>query len=164
VKPKPKIRSLGSPSQKNGDQSQAGRWNGTSTGTLQAGTAADSQVLRNVGTLISSGTSLYVTLVILIPRFYNPETDGIRRAVEADKIMQTVREIRRQFSGYSRFAIHGWYRDDDDEEFSDRLVRFEIDFLPDRRRLESLKAWKKTLERRFRQRAIYFRFTPAVCW
>lgn len=111
-------------------------------------------------------TSLWVTLVILIPRFYNPDTNGLRAAVEPQKIAQTIREMQQQFSGYSRSHIEGWYRDDStQEECSDQLIRFEVDLLIDRPKLEALSRWKKTLELRFRQRSIYFKFMAAVlCW
>ncbi len=132
----------------------------------QAETLAESRLMQRMKTLISSRASLYVTLVVLIPRFYNPDSEGIRRPVEPEKILETVREIRAQFSGFCRSGLAGWYRDEStNEEFTDRLLRFEIDFVPDRRRLVALKSWKRTLERRFEQRSIYFKFMlGVVCW
>lgn len=134
----------------------------TSAEQLQVDATEQLSTVAAVGPLPAS---IYVTLTVLIPRFYNADANGQRRAVERSKLRKTTREMRQQFSGYGRSAMVGWWRDDStNTEFTDRLLRFEIDFALDRRRIAELKKWKKTLETRFRQRAIYFKFTPAVCW
>ena len=106
------------------------------------------------------------TMVVCLPLHYNPSPDGRRVAIEAEKFEETEREIRRHFSGYSRFAITGWYRDDNTgEEFVDQLLRFEVDGTFTGEQLAHLKRWKQELETRFAQRAIYFKFTgPETCW
>lgn len=107
-----------------------------------------------------------LTFVLAIPLFYNPDSDGIRKAVEARKITQTVKEIQFLFHGYSCSPIVGWYRDGSTgRQFTDELLKFEIDCVLDKRTLKSLRAWKTALEKRFRQSAIYFRFSgPIICW
>lgn len=106
------------------------------------------------------------TLVFCIPLFYNPGEDGSRAAVEPEKFVQTVWEIRRNFSGYQFWLIHGWYRDGvTGQEFVDDLWRFEIDGSFDVDQLHFFKSWKGELETRFRQQSIYFKFSgPVTCW
>jgi hypothetical protein len=105
------------------------------------------------------------TLTVCIPLYYNPGPDGSRVAIEPEKLRQTEREIRQNFSGYSRSLISGWYRDASGAEFEDDLWRFEIDGSFDADQLRLLKSWKRELEGRFDQRAIYFRFSgPVTSW
>jgi hypothetical protein len=106
------------------------------------------------------------TLVFCLPLMYNPDRHGIRMAVEPEKFRQTESEIRQNFSGYSRSLINGWYRDPlTGEEFTDDLFRYEIDGSFGTDQLRLLKSWKRELEVRFRQRAIYFRFSaPITYW
>lgn len=106
------------------------------------------------------------TLVFCLPLFYNPDAAGTSVAIEPEKFAETEREIRRNFAGYSRFPITGWYRDEaTGEEFVDHLLRFEVDGSFTGEQLEYLKRWKRELEERFAQRAIYFKFTsPETCW
>jgi hypothetical protein len=108
----------------------------------------------------------FCTLLCLIPLWHNPAPDGSRVRVESDKLQQTEREIRQMFTGYSRSVIFGWYRDEaTGEEFTDELIRYEIDARITAELLTVLKCWKRELEVRFQQRAIYFRFTRVVaCW
>jgi hypothetical protein len=105
------------------------------------------------------------TLVFCLPLFYNP-AGGTSVPIESEKFDETEREIRRNFSGYSRFPISGWYRDDNTgEEFVDQLLRFEVDGTFTGDQLAYLKRWKRELEIRFAQRAIYFKFTGReTCW
>ena len=120
----------------------------------------------NPTALHSLGDSPHLTLVILIPVYYNPDGDGIKRKVEIAKVKRTESEIRDQFSGYSRSSIDGWWRDESTgEEFQDHLIRFEIDAAFDGRTLGFVRRWKKTLESRFQQRAIYLKLSgPALSW
>jgi hypothetical protein len=102
------------------------------------------------------------TLVFCIPLFYNPGDDGIKIAVEPEKIFQTKREIPEICGGcgYSWWLIWGWYRNPlTGEEFVDRLFRFEIDGQFDANQWDLLRSWKRQLEERFRQQAIYFRLS-----
>lgn len=115
--------------------------------------------------MLPSGAFLNLSVVVLVPLFYNPDRDGIRRPVEDKKIIQTKRDIRRHFCAGSSSRIGGWWRDDSTgEEFDDELIRFEIDFVPDPQKLNFLKTFKRTLEKRFQQRAIYIRFAGPVGW
>ena len=90
---------------------------------------------------------------------------GIRRPVEAEKIEQTQRELKQEFSGYSKSRVEGWYRDENTgKEFDDEHIRFEIDAVFDGSKIAFLTAWKRTLECRFKQHEIYFKLSGAVEW
>jgi hypothetical protein len=105
------------------------------------------------------------TLTVLIPVFYNPTSTGVQMPVERSKHKQTEAEIRRRFSGYSVSSINGWYRSaKDGTEFRDRNLRFEIDVVVTSSLKQFLSAWKKVLERRFRQEAIYMKLSAPSTW
>ena len=109
-----------------------------------------------VEALLSAGKSLKIAIVVLIPAFYNPTIDGTRTPVETAKIVETEREIQEHFSGFSRSMIDGWYRDDTtNDEYWDRLHRFEILLVPRESVLAFFQEWKELLCHRFEQRDIY---------
>lgn len=103
------------------------------------------------------------TLIILIPLFYNQNGDAERLAIEPVKVKQTEGEIRRYFTGYSRYQTDGWYRDvQTGEESCDLHLRFEIDDNFTLADVAFLKKWKQTLEHRFEQRSIYMKLLVSV--
>jgi hypothetical protein len=105
------------------------------------------------------------TLTLLIPRSYNPDTNGGRKQVELSKLVCTLREIRQLFSGYSVQNTEGWYRDSETgEEFRDSHFRFDIDLVVAPSVTESLRKWKKILEFRFKQREIYMKLSERAIW
>ena len=106
------------------------------------------------------------TLFVHIPISYNADADGKRLPVEPEKLRQTEDEIRHRFPGYSWSRVTGWWRDEaTGEEFDDETYRYEVDAPFDTRQLDELRCWKQELEIRFRQRAIYFKFSaPIVVW
>jgi hypothetical protein len=130
---------------------------------IPRGLKLKTELFNGLNSLVSSGTPPKISVVVLIPVFYNPNADGVRKPVEPAKVAETEREIKEHISGY-HFEVDGWYRDEiASEEFLDRLIRFEIDFVPDRETVEFLTTWKEILEQRFKQRAIYFKFSgPAA--
>lgn len=105
------------------------------------------------------------TLTLLIPRTYNADANGTRKRVELSKLVRTVREIRQLFPGYSVQRTRGWCRNSETgKEFRDRHFRFDIDPLVTPPITEGLRKWKKILEGRFEQRAIYMRLSERVFW
>lgn len=101
------------------------------------------------------------TLTVLIPRFYNPGEEGVRRPVEPKKIRETEQEMLEWFGGYQRFLIQGGYRDPvTGEDFFDESIRFDIDAEIDHDDHAFLDEWRETLAERFRQRAIYMKLVP----
>jgi hypothetical protein len=94
------------------------------------------------------------TLVLLLPRFYNPDSTGARRKIELHKWKITIREIERIFPGYQRFRVKGWNREDN---VRDHLYRFEVDLFITRKMASLIRDWKSVLARRFKQREIYIR-------
>ncbi len=105
------------------------------------------------------------TLVLMVPLFYNPDTRGFRKPVEGGKIGKTEEEIRRRFSGYSKYRIAGWYRDNETgSEYEDQLLRFEIDAVFSESDERFLRLWKRLLARRFQQQAIYMKLSGPVIW
>lgn len=97
------------------------------------------------------------TLIVLIPRFYNPDRSGNRKEVEQLKLKLTETEIRRLFGGYTVLSCIGW---DSLTHVEDSHLRFEVD-LSKRAALNRLRDWKRILERRFRQSKIYMKISRA---
>jgi hypothetical protein len=105
------------------------------------------------------------TLTILIPHAYNPDKDGKRKEIESSKLKQTEAELRQHFSGYSLSETQGWYRSPaTGEEFEDKHLRFEIDLKTTPGIVQFLRGWKRVLEKRFRQEAIYMRLSGPIAW
>jgi hypothetical protein len=103
------------------------------------------------------------TLTLCVPLFYNPNDGQQRIAVESWKLLQTEAEIRRLFSGYTRWPAKGWWRDCAHyKEYEDTLIRYEIDGNFDRKMLERIRRWKRVLSRRFRQVEFYFKVAQGV--
>lgn len=105
--------------------------------------------------------TLMCTLTLHIPRFCNPGERGRRKKCELSKLKLTLREMRTMFSGYSVTSTKGWNRDD---QVRDSHYRFEIDFFVTTSRLESIRAWKLSLEERFEQHSIYMKLSDRTIW
>jgi hypothetical protein len=101
------------------------------------------------------------TLTILIPRYYNPEAPGSRKKIEWHKLRLTLAEMHLLFSGYTARPARGWNREDN---VRDEHLQFEVDFIPTPSLWESICAWKKMLERRFHQRAMYMKVSNGSVW
>jgi hypothetical protein len=105
------------------------------------------------------------TLTMLIPRSYNPDARGARKRVELSKLVRTFREIRQMSPGYSLQRTEGWYRDrDTGKEVRDRHFRFDIDIFVTPSVIESLRTWRRILERRLEQQSIYMSLSKEVIW
>jgi hypothetical protein len=128
-------------------------------------TATTRPSVRGDGSPPPMQTGIALTLVVLVPRFYNPDRQGFRKPVEPEKLVETEREMLDYFSGYQKFLIEGGYRDPGTgEEFYDALIRFEIDAECESGNRAFLNAWKQTLEERFQQRCIYMKLVGPVVW
>lgn len=101
------------------------------------------------------------TLTILIPRYYNPEPNGTRNKIEWHKLRLTLAEIHLLFPGYTVAPTKGWNREDN---VRDEHLKFQVDFVLTPSTWESICAWKKMLERRFHQRAMYMKVTNGSVW
>lgn len=101
------------------------------------------------------------TLVLLLPRFRNPDSDGSRRKIELQKWKTTLYEIRQTFSGYQVSRVRGWNRED---RVRDELYRFEIDLFVTPARVHLIRNWGNVLARRFEQRMIYIKISDAGNW
>jgi hypothetical protein len=105
------------------------------------------------------------TLTILIPRSYNANAQGMRKAVELSKLVRTFREIRQLSSGYSLLRTDGWGRDrNTGKGIRDRHFRFDIDLLVTPSVKERLRAWRRILEVRLDQQSIYMSLSKEVTW
>lgn len=110
-------------------------------------------------------TAILRTLTLLIPLTYNPDERGVRQEIESSKLAQTESELRQHFSGYSVSETQGWYRSPvTGEDFNDRHLRYEIDIAVTTGIVQSLRRWKRVLEKRFRQDSIYMRFSGPISW
>jgi hypothetical protein len=101
------------------------------------------------------------TLTLHIPRLYNPDEHGRRKKCELSKLKLTLRELRRLFSGYSVLNTRGWNQED---RVRDSHYRFEMDFVQTPDLLDRIRSWRRVLEVRFEQHAIYMRCSEFTRW
>jgi hypothetical protein len=101
------------------------------------------------------------TLVLLLPRFRNPDAAGSRRKFELNKWKTTLRETEEIFPGYQRFPVKGWNPVD---HVRDDLYRFETDLFVTPAIAKMIHRWKLVLKRRFEQRDVYVRISNKVSW
>jgi hypothetical protein len=104
------------------------------------------------------------TLTLLIPRQYNADESGNRRRIEHSKLARTIREMKLFFTGYSSFRTKGWTSDGRPGGIRDHHFRFEMDLLLTHSVVLNLRTWKRILEDRFQQDAIYMRLSGPVIW
>jgi len=116
---------------------------------------------------MSNGTSGWITVLLRLPLFYNPDTSGHREPVEDVKFLETAEEVARQFGGGTLFVFRHdpprgfWW----DEGFVDRdvLALVEVDVPDTTDAREWLRAYAREILRdRFRQKAIYLKFVGPV--
>jgi len=109
----------------------------------------------------------WITVLLRLPLFYNPDVTGARARVEDEKFLETADELAQQFGGGTLFMFRHdaprgfWW----DQGIIDRdvLALIELD-LPD---TEAARAWLRAYARdvlcqRFRQKAIYLKFVGPV--
>ncbi len=116
---------------------------------------------------MSNGTSGWVTVLLRLPLFYNPDLSGHREPVEDGKFLDTADEIARQFGGGTLFV----FRDDPPRGFwwdegivaQDVLALIEVDMPDTTESREWLRTYARdVLRERFRQKAIYLKFVGPV--
>ena len=116
---------------------------------------------------MTNGTSSWITVLLRLTLFYNPDASGHREPVEDEKFLETADEIVRRFGGGTLFVFRHdpprgfWW----DQGFIDRdvLALVEVD-VPD---TTDSREWRRTyardvLRERFRQRAIYLKFVGPI--
>lgn len=54
---------------------------------------------------MGNGTSGWVTVLLRLPLFYNPDASGYRAPVEDDKFRKTAEELARRFGGGTLFVF-----------------------------------------------------------
>lgn len=109
----------------------------------------------------------WVTVLLRLPLYYNPDATGARGSVEDEKFLETADELAHQFGGGTLFLFRHdaprgfWW----DRGILDRdvLALIEVD-VPD---TEEARAWLRSYARdvlcqRFRQKAIYLKFAGPV--
>ncbi len=105
-----------------------------------------------------------ITVLIPLPRFYNPEEGGQRRQVEEEEIERTAREIAEHFEGggtYHPEPVGFWW--DRGIVGRDVLALLEVDIPDTKRDRDWLESYaRRVLLSRFRQRAIYLKFVGPV--
>lgn len=101
------------------------------------------------------------TVTLMLPLFHNPDRLGVRLPVGFGKIRQTVRELKRQFSGFTLSIRLGWCTEDGVWDLH-LCVEIDTEVTPD---IELyLDWWKEVLRERFRQRSIYAKSSDPVRW
>ena len=116
---------------------------------------------------MSDGRSGWITVLLRLPLFYNPDTTGHRAQVEDDKFLDTADELARRFGGGTLFVFRHdpprgfWW----DEGIVDRdvLALIEVDVPDTTESREWLRAYaRNVLRKRFRQKTIYVKFVGPV--
>jgi len=116
---------------------------------------------------MTDGPTGWVTVLLRLPVFYNPDATGARAPVEDERFLETADELAQQFGGGTLFTFRHdaprgfWW----DQGIIDRdvLALSELD-VPD---TEAARAWLRAYARdvlcqRFRQKAIYLKFVGPV--
>jgi len=109
----------------------------------------------------------WVTVLLRLPLFYNPDATGARAPVEEEKFLETAEEIAGRFGGGTLFVFQDepprgfWW----DQGLVDRdvLAMLEVD-VPD---TDESRTWLRAYARdvlrvRFRQKAIYLKLVQPV--
>ena len=116
---------------------------------------------------MSNGTTAWITVLLRLPVFYNPDAAGHRAPIEDAKFLDTADELARRFGGGTLFIFRHdsprgfWW----DQGVVDRdvLALIEVDVLDTRQSREWLRAYARdVLLERFQQKAIYLKFVGPV--
>jgi hypothetical protein len=116
---------------------------------------------------MSNGTTRWVTVLLRLPLFYNPDARGHRGPIEDDKFLETANEIARRFGGGTLFVFRHdpprgfWW----DQGIIDRdvLALIEVDVPDTRESRYWLRVYARdVLRERFQQTAIYLKFVGQV--
>jgi hypothetical protein len=109
-----------------------------------------------------------VSVLIPLPVFYNPDAQGVRRAVDDEKFMTTADEIAKEWEAGGTIRV---FRDGNPRGFwwdkgivdRDVLALLEVDLVDSPEMRGWFKAYAKTvLLERFDQKAIYLKFVGPV--
>jgi len=116
---------------------------------------------------MSDGTTDWITVLLRLPVFYNPDAVGYRAPIENDKFLNTADELARRFDGGTLFI----FRHDRPQGFwwdhgvvdRDVLALIEVDVPDTTESREWLRAYARdVLRERFRQKAIYLKFVGPI--
>jgi len=116
---------------------------------------------------MSNGTIGWITVLLRLPVFYNPDATGHRASVEDDKFLDTADELARRFGGGTLFIFRHdpprgfWW----DQSVVDRdvLALIEVDVPDTTESRDWLRVYARdVLRERFRQKAIYLKFVGPV--
>ncbi len=116
---------------------------------------------------MTGGSLAWVTVLLRLPLFYNPDAAGQRVPIEDEKFLETADEIAQHFGGGTLFVFRHdsprgfWW----DQGIVDRdvLALLEVDVPDTAESREWLRAYARgILMKRFRQRAIYLKFVGPV--
>ena len=116
---------------------------------------------------MSNGTTGWITVLLRLPVFYNPDAAGYRASVEDDKFLDTADELAHRFGGGTLFIFRHdppwgfWW----DQGVVDRdvLALIEVDVPDTTESREWLRAYARdVLRERFQQKAIYLKFVGPV--
>ena len=116
---------------------------------------------------MSKGIARWVTVLMRLPVFYNPNAQGYRAPIEDDKFIETADEIARRFGGGTLFV----FRQDPPRGFRwdqcivdrDVLALIEVDVPDTTESREWVRVYARdVLRERFQQKAIYLKFVGPV--
>lgn len=105
-----------------------------------------------------------ITALIILPKYYNPDNQGHRKAVERRKCILTAKEITKLFADFDGGCTLHWdpktgFWGKHGKIMQDDIVLLEVDIPADgKQRL--IKYARDVLKRRFQQEAIYIKFLP----
>src|SRR5205823_5483919 len=116
---------------------------------------------------MSNGTTGWITVLLRLPVFYNPDAAGYRAPLEDGKFLDMADALARRFGGGTVFI----FRHDPPQGFwwdqgvvdRDVLALIEVDVPDTMESREWLRAYARgVLRERFRQKAIYLKFVGQV--
>lgn len=110
-----------------------------------------------------SSSPLWVTALIELPIYYNPDETGPRQQIDENKFQDTYKEISLKFGGCIVHPMGKGFWWDRGVYWEDDMVLVEVD-VPDEEesRIWLLQYLKNTLLQRFKQEAIYIKWIKMV--
>ncbi len=116
---------------------------------------------------MGNGITGWITVLLRLPVFYNPDTAGKREPIEDEKFRDTADEIARRFGGGTLFVFRhdpprGFWWDQGIVD-TDVLALIEVDVPDTAEPREWLRRYAHDVIReRFRQKAVYLKFVGPV--
>lgn len=94
---------------------------------------------------------------ILLPLYYNPDENGVRKKIGDNEFSETYKDLMKQFGGCTIVpnpVSGGWINPDTGTEITDELIAYWVIYENTEENIEFLKNFKEVLKERFKQEYI----------